>query len=143
MPSPNLTIIRDLYAAFAAGDVPAVLAAMSPDIVWHEADDFIYADTNPYVGPDAILNGVFARCGTEWDGFAVHIDELLDAGASGNTTAGAETVVALGHYSGTYLATGNPQHTQIAHVWRLKNGKVTAFQQHANTLHVARVAGTA
>jgi ketosteroid isomerase-like protein len=132
MSASNMALIQGLYNAFAAGDVPGVLGAMSPDIVWREADDFPYADHNPYVGPQAIAEGVFMRCATEWDGFGVEVDEILDAG---------DTVVALGHYFGTYKATGTPQRTQLVHVWRIADGKAVAFQQYANTLHVARVTG--
>jgi ketosteroid isomerase-like protein len=123
-----------MYDAFALGDVGGVLGAMSPGIVWNEADDFPYADGNPYVGPQAVAEGVFARCIGEWDGFGLEISELLDAG---------DTVVALGHYVGTFKATGLPQRTQMVHVWRMQDGKAAGFQQYANTLHVARVTGAA
>jgi len=130
--SKNIDLIRGIYAAFAAGDITAVLGAFDPGIVWNEAENFPYADGNPYIGPEAVLNGVFARCGGEWDGFAVVVDELLDVG---------DTVVALGRYRGTYKATGREQNTQMVHVWRIKSGKAIGFQQHADTLHVARVIG--
>lgn len=134
MSKENIDLIRGVYDSFAAGDIDAVLGAMSPDVVWNEANNFPYADGNPYRGPQAVLEGVFTRCATEWDGFAVEIDEILDAG---------ETVVALGHYLGSYKVTGKPQRTQIAHVWRLDQGRVVGFQQHADTLHVAQVIGHA
>lgn len=88
----NADLVRGVYESFAAGDVDAVLGAMSPDIVWTEAENFPYADGNPYVGPQAVLEGVFARCNGEWDGFGVEVEEILDAG---------DTVVALGRYVGT------------------------------------------
>ena len=134
MAGSNAELIRGLYDAFARGDVADVLGRMDPGIVWNEANNFPYADGNPYVGPMAVAEGVFARCGSEWDGFGVEIDELIDAG---------DTVVALGHYVGTYHATGRSQHTQLVHVWRIAGGKVTGFQQYADTLHVARVTGAA
>ncbi len=134
MSEANVSVIRAIYEAFAAGDVGGVLGAMSPDIVWNEADDFPYADGNPYVGPQAVADGVFARCIGEWDGFSVEVDEFLDAG---------ETVIALGHYGGTFKDTGRAQRTQMAHVWRLSGGKAVAFQQYANTLHIAQVVGKA
>jgi ketosteroid isomerase-like protein len=130
MSAANVALIQGLYDDFARGDIAAVLGAMSPAIVWNEANNFPYADGNPYVGPQAILEGVFARCGSEWDGFAAEIDEVLDAG---------DTVVALGHYSGTYKATGRAQKTQLVHVWRVEDGKAARFQQYADTLHVAQV----
>jgi len=134
MTTDNVKLVQGIYDAFAAGDVPGVLGAMSPDIVWNEAENFPYADGNPYVGPDAVLAGVFARCIDEWDGFAVEVEELLDAG---------ETVVALGRYLGVYKATGRPQRTQLVHVWRVSGGKVVAFQQYVDTLQVAQVTGGA
>ena len=133
MSQQNVALIRGIYDAFASGDVPGLLGAMSPDIVWNEAENFPYADGNPYVGPMAVAGGVFARCGGEWDGFAAVPEEILDAG---------DTVVALGHYLGTYKATGRAMRTQMVHVWRIIDGKVTAFQQYADTLQVARAIGT-
>ncbi len=132
MSKQNVELIRGMYAAFAAGDVAGVLGRMSPNIVWNEAENFPYADGNPYIGPEAVAKGVFARCVGEWDGFAVVAQEILDAG---------ETVVARGRYRGTYKATGHAQNTQFVHFWRIADGKVTQFQQHADTLQVARVTG--
>ena len=132
MSSENVSVVHGIYNAFGAGDMPAVLGAMSADIVWNEANNFPYADGNPYVGPEAILNGVFMRCATEWNGFGVEVDEVIDAG---------DTVVALGHYTGTYLASGKTQKTQMVHVWRIADGKAVQFQQYADTLHMARVTG--
>jgi uncharacterized protein len=134
MSKENVAVIRGIYDAFAVGDVPGVLGRMSPDIVWNEAENFPYADGNPYVGPEAIAKGVFTRCATEWDGFGVAVEEILDAG---------DTVVTLGRYVGTYKATGKPQRTQLVHVWRVAGGKAVRFQQYADTLQVARVIGKA
>ncbi len=132
MSHENVEIVKGLYDAFSRGDVEGVLGVMSPDIVWNEADDFPYADRNPYHGPMAVAEGVFGRTASEWDGFGAEMSEIIDAG---------DTVIALGRYVGTFKATGKPQRTQVAHVWRLQGGIVTGFQQYANTLHVARVTG--
>jgi ketosteroid isomerase-like protein len=132
MSQENVALIRGIYDGFAAGDVAAVLGAMSPDIVWNEAENFPYADGNPYVGPQAVAEGVFARCIGEWDGFAVTVAEILDAG---------DTIVALGRYGGSCKATGKAMNPQLAHVWRVADGKAVAFQQYVDTLQVARATG--
>lgn len=62
MSAENVSLIKGLYDAFGAGDVPGVLGRMSPDIVWNEAENFPYADNNPYRGPGAVTAGGFARC---------------------------------------------------------------------------------
>ena len=132
MSQQNVDLVRSIYEAFAAGDVAAVLGAMSEDMVWNEAENFPYADGNPYRGPQAILGGVFARLGTEWDGFAALPEEFLDAG---------DTVVVLGRYRGTHKATGKPLDAQLAHVWRVSDSKAVAFQQYTDTLAAARAVG--
>jgi ketosteroid isomerase-like protein len=132
MSKENLALVEGIYSAFAAGDIGAVLAAMSPDMVWNEAENFPYADGNPYRGPDAILTGVFARIGAEWDGFQVVVEEILDAG---------DAIVALGRYRGTCKATGREMDAQLAHVWRVAGGKAVFFQQYTDTLQAARVTG--
>lgn len=134
MSQANVDLIRKVYADFAAGDIVGVLGAMSPDMEWNEAENFPLADGNPYRGPDAILSGVFARLGSEWDGFASHPEEYLDAG---------DTVVVLGRYGGSYKATGQPIDAQMVHVWRIADGKVTRFDQRVDTLQAARVTGAA
>jgi uncharacterized protein len=128
----NTDPVRALYAAFAKGDMPAALATMAPDIVWNEAENYPYADRNPYNGPEAVLHGVFARIGGDWENFAATPDEFIDGG---------DTIVSLGHYSGTFKATGKPMRAQFAHVCRVKNGKITSFQQYADTLGTAIAMG--
>jgi uncharacterized protein len=123
----NLDFVRGVYDAFARGDIPAVLNSLSPDIEWTEAEGFPYGGT--YVGPEAVLEGVFMRLGTEWEGFAAVPDEFIDGG---------ERVVALGKYSGKYKATGKSFRADFAHVWKIQEGKAVKFVQHADTLLVER-----
>jgi hypothetical protein len=49
---------------FATGDMPTVLGLMHPKIEWKKAENNSLADGNPYIVPDAILKGVFARLRT-------------------------------------------------------------------------------
>jgi ketosteroid isomerase-like protein len=121
----NVDLIRGIYEAFGRGDVPAVLATLHPEVDWNETEGFPYA--GKYVGPDAVLNGVIMRLGTEWDPFRAPPDELLDAG---------DKVVALGWYSGTYKRTGKSFRARFAHVWTVRDGKVVHFQQYADTAKV-------
>jgi len=129
---PNLDPVRALYAAFAKGDMPAALATMADNIIWNEAENYPYADRNPYVGPQAVLMGVFARIGADWEGFAAISDEMVDGG---------DTIVSLGHYTGVSKATGKTMRAQFTHVFRVKNGKIAGFQQYADTLGTAIALG--
>lgn len=130
----NVAVVKGIYQAFGNGDVPAVVAALSPEIEWNEAENFPYSDGNPYRGPDAVLGGVFARIGGEWDGFAVEAEQFLDAG---------DTVIMTGRYTGTCKATGRSMNPQVAHFWTLSGGRAVRFQQLVDTLAVARATGAA
>jgi uncharacterized protein len=80
MAQENMEVIRGMYECFSRGDVSAVLGQMHQDIEWREAENFIYADRNPYVGPQAVLQGVFMRLASEWADFTVTSEEWMDAG---------------------------------------------------------------
>lgn len=129
MADSNVELIRGIYDAFARADIGAVLGAMAPEIVWREAENHPYADGNPYVGPNAILQGIFARLGGEWDGFAVSMDDFVGA---------CDKVVATGRYTGTNKRTGKRINAEVAHVWTLENGKAASFQQYTDTLQFTR-----
>lgn len=81
------------------------------------------------MGPDAVLENVFARLGSEWDGYAAVPEEIIASG---------ETVVGLGEYSGTYKATGKSFRAPFVHVFKFGDGRVVSFRQHTDTAVVQR-----
>jgi uncharacterized protein len=123
----NLEAVKKVYGAFAKGDIPAVLAFLSPEMQWTEAEGFPYGGT--YHGPKGVLEGVFMRLGSEWNGFAAVPDEFVDGG---------DTIVALGKYSGAYKKTGKTFQADFAHVWKIRDGKAFRFVQYVDTLLVHR-----
>lgn len=127
----NGEIIRGLYDSFASGDVPAVLGAFDQHIEWTEAEGFMYGGT--YTGPQAVLENVFMKLGTEWEGFAATPSKIVDGG-DGN-------VVSTGTYSGKFLQTGRTVSVPFAHEWELRDGKIVKFRQHTDTAVIARDLG--
>ncbi|RYY81418.1 MAG: nuclear transport factor 2 family protein [Comamonadaceae bacterium] len=123
----NTETIQALYAGFAAGDMPAILGTMAPDIEWTEAEGYPYAGT--YRGTQAIVDGVFIRLATEWDGYQAVADRYVSEG---------DEVVALGHYSGTYKATGKSFRAPFVHAWTLRDGRIVRFVQYVDTVLVQR-----
>jgi hypothetical protein len=83
--------------------VPNVLALIHKDIIWNEEENFPCSYNNPYIGPQSRLEGLFARCIGEWEGFAANMTTLYDAG---------ENIITTGRYAGKNNLTGknmNPQ----------------------------------
>ena len=129
------TLMAGLYEAFGKGDMPTVLAAMDPQIHWHEAESNPYRPSGEaWVGPDAVVNELFVKLAGEWDGFTVTPVTYHDAG---------DTVVVEGRYTGTYKATGKAVDGQFCHVWTLKDGKIVNFQQYTDTARMQSVMGQA
>lgn len=121
----NKEIIQGLYAAFATGDVPAVVGAFAEDISWTESDGFPLAGT--YVGPQAVVENVFMRLATLGDEWTVNVNRLIAEG---------DTVVADGTYSWKHKETGEPCEVRMAHIWTLADGKIKTFLQHVDSLGV-------
>jgi ketosteroid isomerase-like protein len=122
----NKEIVQGAYDAFAVGDVPTVLGVMDDDIKWTEAEGFpLYSGT--LVGPQQIVEGVFMRLGEIGDEFSVNPTRFV---------AEDDTVVAVGTYTWKQRSTGAPAEVQMAHVWTFRDGKITSFVQHVDTLKV-------
>jgi len=119
-------VVESVYANFATGDVPAVLGAMHPEIQWNEAEGFPLYD-GTFVGPQAVLDGVFMRLGEIGDNFAAVPTQIV---------ADGDTVVALGNYSWNHPTSGEAAQVKMVHVWTVADGKLTAFQQHTDTARV-------
>jgi ketosteroid isomerase-like protein len=121
----SVELARGIYRAFGKGDIAAVVGGMDANIQWREAEGNPYQPSGAaWVGPDAVVENLFMKLGSEWDGFAVHPEQYHDAG---------DTVVVEGRYSGKYLATGAEIDSQFCHVFKFEDGKVTSFQQFTDT----------
>lgn len=127
----NADTVKALYDAFGRGDVPAVLGVFDHRIQWREAENFLYADGNPYIGPQAVAEGVFKRIVSDLGNFTIIPEHFIEGG---------DTVVVEGRYQGTMKATGAPIDAQFAHVWQLRDGKVVRFQQYTDTKQWATAA---
>jgi hypothetical protein len=125
------TVAQGIYAAFAAGDVPAFAGYLHPDVVWNEAENYIYADNNPYIGPDAVIEGVVGRTVAEWDAFTATPEHMISNG---------DEVAVTGRYTGTNRATGEYMDLQFVHVMTVQDGQVVSFQQYTDTLQAFNAA---
>ncbi len=118
----NLDLIRATYEGTSEENGKNLLAALASDATWTEAEGFPYAGT--YVGPDAIIAGVFRRLGTEWTGYRAEVHTFLEDG---------DRVAAFGVYSGTYNATGKSMRAAFAHLYEVKGGKIASMTQYVDS----------
>jgi hypothetical protein len=124
VPAPsNADAVRRAYAAFAAGDLDGALAAMHPQVEWHQAQGLPHGGV--YHGLEAVRAAVFDPIWREWwSSFTATPETVIGAG---------DDVVALGRYQGTARATGRPLDVPFAHVWTFADGRVVRFRQFVDT----------
>lgn len=124
----NLDLVRATYEGSSAENGRNLLAALAPNAAWTEAEGFPYAGT--YVGPDAIIAGVFQRLATEWIDYRAVVHTFLEDG---------NHVAAFGTYSGTFKATGKSMRAAFAHLYDVQNGKIERMTQYVDS-HMVRQA---
>ena len=129
----NVQVIRDVYEAFGRGDIPAVLGAMDENVEWREAEGNPFEPSGaPWIGPETILNSLFVKLGSDFEAFTVHPKEFHESG---------DTVIVEGRYTGTYKPTGKSLDGQFCHLFKVRDGKLAAFQQYTDTAQLQDVMG--
>jgi ketosteroid isomerase-like protein len=121
----SLDLVNAHYAASARGDLEGMIADFADDIVWVECAGFPTAGT--YIGPAAVVDGVFGPTAAEWEGFAVSVDRTIADGG---------TVVALGRYTATHRGSGRALDARTVHVWTVDGDRIVGFEQIADS-HLA------
>jgi ketosteroid isomerase-like protein len=116
-------IVRSFYDKLKLGDAPGALDLMAPDIewitMWHYQVDGR--------GPKRVAEGLFKPLMAEWSSFALVPTEFITEG---------DNVVSLGEFTGVHGSTGKSAAARYAHVWTVKEGKITRFRQYIDTLAV-------
>jgi uncharacterized protein len=121
-------VVKDTYDAFARGDVPGVLGAMSDDIEWHEAEGM--PNGGIHRGPDAVAQNVFGPLVADISDFMVTPLELIGSG---------DTVAVVARYTGTGKSTGKALNLEVVHVWDVRDGKIVRFRQFADAVKFLEV----
>ncbi|MEO7992565.1 MAG: nuclear transport factor 2 family protein [Chryseolinea sp.] len=115
----NLDIIKSTYEGKTSEENGRNLAKfVAENISWTEAKGFPYAGT--YIGLENVTKNVFSRLGSEWIDYKFTPEDYV---------ASDDKVVAFGTYTGTYKITGKSFEARVAHVWKLKDGKIISFEQ--------------
>lgn len=120
----NVKIVQDAYAAFGRGDVAGVLANCSAGVEWLVPGDPAIV---PAAGKRDGVSGVAAFFSTLAESQEVEAFEPRQFVAQG------DTVIALGNYRWRIRKTGKSFASDFAHVFTVREGKVVAFRELADT----------
>jgi hypothetical protein len=128
MSRDNVTLTQSLYEAFGRGDMPTFLAAMAPNIEWHEPAGPGYPYPGVHHGIQAVTGEVFAQVPALYSAFSVVPQDFVDAG---------DRVIVLGEFSGTGKASGTTFQTPFVHVFTYNDGKCVRYQNYTDTGTIA------
>jgi ketosteroid isomerase-like protein len=118
--------VREMYAAFARGDVPGVLERLDPDVTWITPSSLPWS-RGEYGGREQVLQ-YFSSFSDALADPAVEPHELLACG---------DRVVALGEERARVRATGERFAVPFAHVIRVRDDRVVELRGHVDTATIA------
>ena len=119
-------IISSFYDKLKFGDAPGALRLMASDIEWITMWHYQVIGR----GPERVAEGLLKPLMAEWSRFALTPSEFI---------ANGDDVVSLGEFTGVHGVTGKAARARYAHVWTVKDGKITRFRQYIDTLAIAQV----
>ena len=125
--SPTETV-QSFYGALKRGDVPAVLALLSEDLAWTEAEGFPYF-SGTWKTPEEVFEKLLIPLSKDWENFSADADSFVSEG---------HNVVSFGNYRGVNRATGRRLLAPFAHYWCVTNGRISRFVQYTDTVLVKR-----
>lgn len=120
----NAAVIQTIYTAFNQGDIQTILSNLAQNAEWVNHGP----SAVPYFGDfSARIPDFFKAIGESTTGASVAIDRHIASG---------EVVVTEGRYTATARNTGAKINAPIAHIFTLRDGKVTSWKGYADTAAV-------
>ncbi|EYF08394.1 Hypothetical protein CAP_3923 [Chondromyces apiculatus DSM 436] len=115
MAGANVELVQQVYAAMGRRDLEALFRMIAEDV------KIVQSNAMPWGGcyeGHAGMREFFGKLGAKIKS-AVAVERYIEAG---------EQVVAIGRTQGATLATGKTFDVPVAHVWTVKEGKVTELR---------------
>ena len=126
MTQSGIHVVQELYRVALAGQEETIAQLVIPDMVWEILESFPHGGIS--AGIPAIFGQFLPKLQADCHDWHAQPDELIDAG---------DTIVALGHYSGTLKTRGVHIVAPFCHIWTLKHGKIARLRQFADTAKFA------
>lgn len=125
----NVELVRHFYDLFKAGNKD-YMNLCNDDIEWNAMEGM--PSGGRYVGKQAVFGRYFPSMLSNFAEFHAVPDEFIDAG---------KAVIVLGKYKGVAKNTGKKFEAPFAHVYKIKEGRISAFRQYADTAKIQQALG--
>jgi ketosteroid isomerase-like protein len=123
----NTGLVQRDYSHFQSGDIPALLDSLSEDVEWVTTELEGVPVGGTWRGPEQV-GQFFQTLGDTQEVRQFEPREFV---------AQDDRVVTLGHYAWHVKSTGREWESDFVHVFTVRDGKVTSFQEFTNTAAIA------
>ena len=126
----NIETVKKMYEFFAAKDNEGIRNIFDQNIRWNQMKGF--SNGGQYIGADAIFDKVFGGFRLNWINWKATITRYIDSG---------DGVFVIGFYEGTYKPTEKSMKADFACEYKVKDGKITEFNQYTDTFLIGETMG--
>jgi uncharacterized protein len=124
----NIALIKKMYDAFARGDIKTITDNLAEDVEWIAEGPSTVAYFGKMQGPAEVESKFFGGLGGTQEDQKLTPEDFVAQG---------DGVAMFGRYSAKVTATGKRFDAQLAHFFRIRNGKVSKFINVGDTAAVA------
>lgn len=124
----NIKVVEEAYQNFKSGNIEALLNLMSEDVMWQLPEIENVAFSGQRKGRTEVAE-FFATLGEAQEVRQFEPQQFV---------AQDDKVVALGHYVWHARATAREYEGDFAHVFTIRESKITGFQEYTDTAAVSR-----
>ena len=123
MSHENIKVVQQAYDNFKQGNIDGVLALIADDVDWRlpKMENVRISGTRQ---GRAQVQQFFGMVGEDQEPLQFEPREYI---------ANGDRVVALGHYKWNVKRTATTFESDFAHVFRVKNGRIIAFDEYLDT----------
>jgi ketosteroid isomerase-like protein len=122
----NIALIRKLYDAFAKGDIRTIVDNVTEDVEWISEGPSAVPWYGKKRGPQQVQEFFGALAATQ-ENMKLTMEDFI---------AQDDGVATFGRYQAKVKATGRDFDTPVAHLFRIRNGKVSRFLNFGDTAQV-------
>jgi uncharacterized protein len=122
----SIAFVKKAYADFLAGDIPAVLSALSDNVEWITPGAGIPTEGTRH--GKAEVKDFFETVAATWEFTDFQPRDYIASG---------DMVTAIGSYTAISRATRRTATSEWVMVWKIQNGKLTWFREFTETLALA------
>jgi ketosteroid isomerase-like protein len=124
----NARLVQQAYQSFKTGDIERLLDSLDTDVQWRLPEMANVPFAGKWQGREAVEQ-FFSTVAQAQDAIEFEPEEFIAQG---------DKVVALGRFAWRVRATGKQFRADWAHVWTVRRGKVTRFNEYTDTVAAIR-----